>query len=62
MSFMLNSLKLHLSAVSVVNLGKQCAQAGNPVGGAKVRVEERAKDHVASSRGEYWRLLTPGDC
>ena len=35
---------------------------GNPVGGAKVRVEERAKDHVASSRGEYWRLLTPGDC
>ena len=58
---MLNSFKLHLSAVSVVNLGKQCAQAGNPVGGAKVRVDEKAKDHVASSRGEYWRLLTPGD-
>ena len=25
-----------------------------------MRVEERAKDHVASTRGEYWRLLTPG--
>ena len=58
---MLNSFKLHLSAVSAMNLAKQCTQAGNPVGGAKVRVDEKAKDHVASSRGEYWRLLTPGD-
>ena len=36
-------------------------QAGQPVGGARVRVAERAKDLVASSRGEFWRLLTPGE-
>jgi hypothetical protein len=30
------------------------------VAGAVVRVEERGKDHVTSSRGEYWRLLIPG--
>ena len=36
-------------------------QAGQPVGGASVRVAERAKDLVASSRGEFWRLLTPGE-
>ena len=35
-------------------------QAGDPVAGAIVRVEERAKDMVTSSQGEFWRLLTPG--
>ena len=25
-----------------------------------MRVEERGKDLVSSSRGEFWRLLTPG--
>ena len=33
---------------------------GQAVGGARVRVEERGKDLVTSSRGEFWRLLTPG--
>ena len=36
------------------------AQVGQAVGGARVRVEERGKDLVTSSRGEFWRLLTPG--
>ena len=35
-------------------------QAGDPVAGAIVRVDERAKDMVTSSQGEFWRLLTPG--
>ena len=35
-------------------------KVGQAVGGARVRVEERGKDLVASSRGEFWRLLTPG--
>ena len=35
-------------------------KAGDPVAGAIVRVDERAKDMVTSSQGEFWRLLTPG--
>ena len=40
--------------------GEYFLQVGQAVGGARVRVEERGKDLVTSSRGEFWRLLTPG--
>ena len=35
--------------------------AGEAVAGAVVRVRGRTKDVVTSSRGEYWRLLVPGN-
>ena len=35
--------------------------AGEAVAGAVVRVRGRGKDVVTSSRGEYWRLLVPGN-
>ena len=40
--------------------GEYFLQVGQAVGGARVRVEEKGKDLVTSSRGEFWRLLTPG--
>ena len=35
--------------------------AGEAVAGAVVRVRGRTKDVVTSARGEYWRLLVPGN-
>ena len=51
------SLLISFSSTAIYQL---FCKVGQAVGGARVRVEERGKDLVASSRGEFWRLLTPG--
>ena len=49
-----------LISFSSTAISQLFCKVGQAVGGARVRVEERGKDLVASSRGEFWRLLTPG--
>jgi len=34
---------------------------GDPIGGAKIHVKGIDHEIVTTDRGEYWRLLVPGD-
>lgn len=49
-------MRFNCLALGLVRDGK-----GDPIAGAKIKVAGIDHDIVSTDRGEYWRLLLPGD-